>query len=145
MAYYSAHYGSWNEPGGVRRVEFGRELGIDHLYQTENFKLAREKAQEAANESGQIVNFEKTIVLGCGRGLQHEWKKVFPVRSKIKFIRSYVSSWGSELFDVIYHSGRVCTMQKEDLPTTAKHFIESSIYQEQQHDRLFNRDETIYY
>lgn len=143
MAYYSAHYGAWNEPGGVQRVEFGREKGIDYLFETYDYRAAIEAAQEAANESGQIVHFCKTIPV-AGRGLKSEWRKLYPVRSKIKFVRMY-KMYRENWYDVIYHSGRVCTYLEPDLPTTVEKFVESSTIREQQHDKMFNRDEMIYY
>lgn len=143
MAYYSAHFGSWNEPGGVQRVEFGEEKGIDYLFKTYDYRTAIEKAQEAANKSGRIVYFCKEVpVAGCG--LKAEWRKLYPVRSKIKFVRMY-KMYRENWYDVIYHSGRVCTYLEPDLPTTVEKFVESSTIRKQQHDKTFNRDEMIYY
>lgn len=142
MAYYSAHYGSWNEPGGVQRVEFGKECGIDYLYKTTNYRKAIEKAQQAANESGQIVHFCKEYP--TGNGMFSEWREVYPVRSKIKFVRMY-KMYRENWYDVIYHSGRVCTYTEPELPATVEKFFNSSEHRKQQHNKTFNRDEMIYY
>ena len=142
MAYYSAHYGSWNEPGGVQRVDFGKDRGIEYLYKTTNYREAIEKAQQAANESGQIVHFCKEYP--TVNGMLSEWREVYPVRSKIKFVcmyKMYRENW----YDVIYHSGRVCTYTEPELPATVEKFVGSSGIRKQQHDRTFNRDEMIYY
>lgn len=83
MAYYSAQYGSWNEPHGVQRVEFGEEYGIDNLFHTENYRKAIDKAQAVANQTGKIVHFcKETPVPGCG--MRAEWREIYPARSKIK-------------------------------------------------------------
>lgn len=140
MAYYSAHYGSWNEPGGVQRVDFGKDCGIEYLYKTTNYREAIEKAQQAANESGQIVHFCKEYP--TGKGLCSEWREVYPVRSKIKFVRMY-KMYRENWYDVIYHSGRVCTYLESYLPATVEKFVNSSEIRKQQHDRTFNRDEMI--
>lgn len=142
MAYYSAHYGSWNEPGGVQRVDFGKDRGIEYLYQTTNYREAIEKAQQAANESGHIVHFKKEYP--TVNGMLSEWREVYPVRNKIKFVRMY-KMYRENWYDVIYHSGRVCTYTEPELPATVEKFVGSSEIRKQQHDRTFNRDEMIYY
>lgn len=142
MAYYSAHYGSLNEPGGVQRVEFGKDRGIDYLYKTTNYREAIEKAQQAANESGQIVHFCKEIPTGSG--MCSEWRKVYPARSKIKFVRMY-KMYRENWYDVVYHSGRVCTYIEPYLPATVEKFVDSSEIREQQYDKTFRRDEMIYH
>ena len=77
MTRYSAHYGSWAEPGGVDRIEFGEHLGIKYLFHTESRREAFEKAQEVANMTGKIVTVIIETPTGCG--LRGDYKKVAPV------------------------------------------------------------------
>lgn len=143
MAYYSAHYGSWNEPGGVVRVEFGRERGINYLFHTNNYREAIEKAQEAANASGQIVHFCKETPQPFD-GMRSEWRKVYPIRGKIRFVRTY-TMYRENWYEVIYCSGRIVTYTEPELPRTVYDFLASSKIQEEQHDKIYNRDEMLYY
>lgn len=124
MAYYSAHYGSWNEPHGVQRVEFGEDRGIRYLFHTENYREAIDKAQAVANQTGKIVHFcKETPVPGCG--MRSEWREVFPIRGKIRHIRMY-KQYRESWYDVVYTSGRIVTYTEPYLPTTAAKFIDSS-------------------
>lgn len=143
MSYYSAHYGNWNEPGGVHRVEFGRERGIDYLFHTENYREAIEKAQEVATSTGKVVEFcKETVIPGCG--MRSEWRKVYPIRGKIRFVRMY-KMYRENWYEVIYRSGRVVTYTEPELPATVNAFVESSTIREQQRDKVFHRDEMLYY
>lgn len=76
MTRYSAHYGSWAEPGGVHRIEFGESLGIRYLFHTNSRREAFEKAQEVANMTGKVV----TVMMDTptGSGLRGDFKKVSP-------------------------------------------------------------------
>ena len=76
MTRYSAHYGSWAEPGGVHRIEFGDSLGIRYLFHTNSRREAFEKAQEVANMTGKIVTV--MIETPTGSGLRGDSKKVAP-------------------------------------------------------------------
>ena len=141
MAYYSAHYGSWNDPEGVRRVDFGKDRGIPNLYRTTKLHEALSKAQEAANQSGKVVEFCKSAPTGCG--MCDEWSKIYPIRSKIKFVRKY-EMYRENWYDVVYHSGRVCTYTEPEIPATVERFIESSEIREEQYDKTFHRAEMLY-
>lgn len=63
-------------------------------------------------------------------------------KATIKFVREYMS-YGHKWFDIVYNSGRVCTVTAEDLPKTAETFIRTANH-EMQYDRVFNRNEIIY-
>lgn len=142
MAYYSAHYGNWNEPGGVVRVEFGKERGISNLYHTESWKEAQEKAQDAANNAGKVVTV--MIETPTGSGMTSRFKKLYPIRGKIRFVRMY-KMYRENWYEVIYRSGRIVTYTEPELPATVNAFVESSTIREQQHDKVFHRDEMLYY
>lgn len=63
--------------------------------------------------------------------------------AKINFIRTY--SFGvSEMCDIVYDSGRLYTMCVEDMPATAKRFIESATHKVVQYDKVLKHDETLY-
>ena len=78
MAYYSAHYGSWDEPHGVQRVEFGEGRGIRYLFKTDSYCEAIAKAQAVANQTGKVVHFCKETPLPCFGGMREEWREVYP-------------------------------------------------------------------
>lgn len=63
--------------------------------------------------------------------------------NKIKFARSY-KMYNSTWYDVVYNSNRVYTFVEEDLPSTARKFIESATGIKDQYDSIFKRNETIY-
>ena len=143
MAYYSAHYGSWNDPRGVQRVEFGKASGIDYLFHTENYREAITTAQEVATATGQIVHFCKETPRP-GRGMCAEWREVYPIRSKIKCVTMY-KMYRENWYDVVYHSGRVCTYTEPYLPATVQRFVDSSDIRRERHDSVFHRDEMVYW
>lgn len=62
---------------------------------------------------------------------------------KIKFIRRYVM-YRTDVFDIVYKSGRVVSKTLEDLPKTAQAFLDSATHIEHQWDSVYNRGETIY-
>lgn len=142
MTYYSANYGNWNEPGGVRRVEFGEKLGIRYLFRTESRKEAFEKAQEVSNSTGKVV----TVLMDTptGSGMHCTSREFFPIRGKIRFVRMY-KMYRENWYDVIYHSGRATTYIEPELPATVGAFVESSTIRRQQHDKTFHRDEVLYF
>lgn len=143
MTYYSEHYGSWNEPGGVQRVEFGEKLGIKYLYHTESRKEAFERAQEVANSTGKVV----TVMMDtpkAGEGLRGSFKEFFPIRGKIRFVRMY-KMYRENWYEVIYHSGRIVTYLEPDLPATVGAFVDSATIRRQQYDKVFKRDEMLYF
>lgn len=141
MAYYSAHYGE--NALECQRIDFGKKHGIRYLFTTNNYREAIEKAQAVANETGKVVHFcKETPVPGCG--MRSEWHEVYPVRGKIKFVRMY-KMYRENWYDVIYHSGRVCTYIEPELPSTVNAFVESSNIRKQQYDKTFRRDEMLYY
>ena len=61
----------------------------------------------------------------------------------IKFVRKY-QMYGRTYFDVVYNSFRVYSFTPDDLPKTARRFIDNASETVNQFDRLFNRTETIY-
>lgn len=65
------------------------------------------------------------------------------MKSKIKFVRMY-KMYRENWYDVIYHSGRVCTYTEPYLPATVEKFVNSSDIREEQYDKVFNRVEMIY-
>lgn len=135
MAYYSAHYGSWNEPHGVQRVEFGEDCGIRYLFHTDNYREAIDKAQTVANETHQVVHFcKETPIAGCG--MRSEWREVFPIRGKIRHIRMY-KQYRENWYDVVYTSGRIATYTEPYLPTTAAKFIDSSEIRRERDGEMF--------
>lgn len=143
MAYYSAQYGSWNEPHGVQRVEFGEEYGIDNLFHTENYREAIDKAQAIANQTGKIVHFcKETPVPGCG--MRAEWREIYPARGKIKCVTMY-KQYRENWYDVVYHSGRICTYTEPFLPDTVQRFVDSSDIRRERHNSVFHRDEMVYW
>lgn len=143
MAYYSAHYTDESKAYPHVSIEFGRERGIAYLFKTTNYREAIDKAQKVATETGKTVHFCKTYAI-AGRGLAHEWREVYPVRSKIKVVRMY-KEYRENWYDVIYHSGRVVCYTEPYLPNTVEQFIQSSTIRKEQHDKTFNRDEMLYY
>ena len=69
MTYYSAHYGSWNEKGGVKQVAFGiGEYGT--LCSTCSRKEAFEKPQTVADEVRREVTVLSERPTGCGLELK---------------------------------------------------------------------------
>lgn len=142
MAYYSAHYGE--NACDCQRIDFGEKYGIKYLYKTDNYRDAIEKAQAVANETGKIVHFCKSTPLPCFGGTHDEWREIYPVRGKIKFVRMY-KMYRENWYDVIYNSGRVCTYPEPYLPSTVNAFVDTSAVRKQQFDRVFNRDEMLYF
>lgn len=143
MTYYSAYYGSWNEPEGVHRVEFGEKLGIKNLYHTESRKEAFDKAQEVANSTGKVV----TVIMDTpkpGSGLHGSFKEFFPIRGKIRFVRMY-KMYRENWYEVIYHSGRVVTYTEPSLPATVGAFVGSATIRRQEYDKVMKRDEMLYF
>ncbi len=63
--------------------------------------------------------------------------------AKIKFIRRY-KMYGHTYYDVIYQSNRIYTFTEDDVPKTARRYMETANAIRDQIDRLFNRPETIY-
>ena len=124
MAYYSAYYGSWNDPHGVQRIEFGEDRGIHYLFKIDNYREAITKAQAVANQTGKIVHFCKETPI-AGGGMRSEWREVYPIREKICHIRMY-KQYRENWYDVVYTSGRIVTYTEPYLSTTAKKFIDSS-------------------
>lgn len=61
---------------------------------------------------------------------------------KIKFVRVY-EQYGSKTVDIMYHSGKLYTMDYDNMPKTALKFIENHTGMEQ-YDSIFKRTETIY-
>jgi len=142
MAYYSAHYGE--NALECQRIDFGEKHGIKYLYKTDNYREAIEKAQTVANETGKVVHFCKSTTLPCFGGMRDEWREVYPVRGKIKFVRMY-KMYRENWYEVVYHSGRVCTYLEGELPSTANKFVETSTVRKQQYDKVFHRDEMLYF
>lgn len=140
--YYSAHFGSWNEPGGVQRIEFGTEQGIKYLYHTQSRTEAFNKAQEAANATGKVV----TVMMDTptGNGMRGRFKEFFPMRGKIRFVREY-TMYRENWYEVIYHSGRIVTYTEPELPATVVDFMFSSNIRREQYDKVFKRDEKLYF
>ena len=141
MAYYSAHYGE--NALECQRIDFGEKCGIQYLYRTTDYREAIEKAQAVANETGKIVHFCKSTPV-AGFGLRDEWREIYPVRGKIKFVRMY-KMYRENWYDVMYHSGRICTYLEGELPSTASKFVETSTIRRQQYDKVFHRDEMLYF
>ena len=142
MTYYSAYYGNWNAPGGVKHVDFGDKYGIKYLYKTTNYHEAFDKAQEIATKTGEVVTILKDRVSVGGYVGTSE--KVYPIRGKIKFVRMY-KMYRENWYDVVYHSGRVVSYLEPDLPATVERFVESSTIRKQQYDKAFHRDEMLYF
>lgn len=141
MAYYSAHYGE--NALECQRIDFGENRGIQYLYRTTDYREAIEKAQAVANETGKIVHFCKSTPV-AGFGLRDEWREIYPVRGKIKFVRMY-ENYRENWYDVVYTSGRVMTCAEPYLPKTVERFIETSTIRKEQHDNSYKRDEMLYF
>lgn len=62
---------------------------------------------------------------------------------KIKFIRSF-TQYGIDWYDVIYKSGRCCSFTSDNLPKSAKMFLDAATSKKEEHDRTFKRTEIIY-
>lgn len=60
----------------------------------------------------------------------------------IKFIREY-EFYGYMFIDIVYESMRIYTMPKDEMPKTAKKFLEGKTGVKQ-YDPVFKRDEIIY-
>lgn len=66
------------------------------------------------------------------------------MKNKIKFVRTY-TFYGDEMADIVYHSGRIYTIPVKEMPKTAAAFMAASVRIEEQYDRIFHRDETLYF
>ena len=65
--------------------------------------------------------------------------------SRIEFVRIYKWYGGAETADIVYKTKRVRTVPIKDMPKTAVRFVRESTRQENQHDKIFNRDEVLYF
>ena len=78
MIWYTGHYGSWNDPRGVERLDFspkGEEY--KHITGTYSRKEVFAKAQEVANETGKVVTVMWDIPR-AGVGLEGHSAEVYP-------------------------------------------------------------------
>ena len=53
----------------------------------------------------------------------------------------YRENW----YEVIYHSGRIVTYTEPELPATVVDFMFSSNIRREQYDKVFKRDEKLYF
>ena len=64
--------------------------------------------------------------------------------SKISFVREY--EYGAEKsYDIVYKSGRLFLCSESTMPKTVKSFIKNANTREVQYDKIYSREETIYY
>ena len=66
MIWYTAHYGSWRDSSGVKRVMFPMSPGNGERLGTFSHRQAMETAQAVADRVGQSVTVEAEIPMPCG-------------------------------------------------------------------------------
>lgn len=135
MAWYKAYYRDDN--GLVEHIDFGK-----YCYGTFHRKEAFETAQDVATRTGKVVTVSWDIPRS--NGLEGHYASVYPIRGKIKFVRTY-TFYNEAVCDVVYHSGRCVSHTGGDIPKTVRDFIETSTICKKHHDKAFHREEKLYF